>query len=404
MARFAAAISTHGSAPTAVGEVVAQIAERLDGRPTLAVLFITEAHVRQAEDIAATVQTLLEPDALIGSSAVAVLANGQGAESVPAVSLWAGRLDGEVTPLALQVRQGTEGLEVRGFDHEAAVTARSALLIPDPFTFPASEFLGRLGQVHPRLVVLGGFASAGRQAGDNRLILNGTVRTSGAVGVLLDADISPDAVVSQGCRPIGQPFVVTKARGNLILQLGGRPALEVIQDMVSDLPEQDQARLHNSLLIGRVVNEYKDRFGRSDFLIRNIIGVDKDLKAIAVTDIVRPGITVQLQLRDAQTATEDLLMLLDAQQLHARPLGALLFTCNGRGTRLFPTPNHDAARIITAFAGARPGEEAAKAGEVIGFRPGMLPLAGFFAAGEIGPVGEESHLHGQTACAVLFRA
>jgi small ligand-binding sensory domain FIST len=237
-----------------------------------------------------------------------------------------------------------------------------------------------------------------------QLLLEEEVRTHGLVGISLSGDIEVEGLVSQGCRPIGQPWVVTRARGNLILQLGGRPALEVIQDMVSELPAEDQARLHNSLLIGRVVNEYKDRFGRSDFLIRNIIGVDKDLKAIAVTDIVRPGVTVQLQLRDAQTASEDLLMLLDAQQLHERPRGALLFTCNGRGTRLFPQPNHDAARIITAFAGARPGEEAAKGGQLTGFTPGMLPLAGFFAAGEIGPVGGDSHLHGQTACAVLFRA
>ena len=380
MARFAAAISTHGSASTAVGEVVAQLAERLDDRPTLAVLFVTEAHVRQAEDIASTVQTLLAPDALIGSTAVAVLANGQGAEAVPAVSLWAGCLDGEVTPFALQVQQGSEGLEVRGFDHEAAATARSALLIPDPFTFPASEFLGRLGQVHPHLVVLGGFASAGRQAGDNRLILNGTVRTAGAVGVLLDADIAPDTVVSQGCRPIGRPWTVTQAEGNMIRQLAGRPALERLMELIEELSPEDRALAAQGLHCGVVADEHKDEYQRGDFLIRGVLGADRRTGSVAVGDEVGVGSTVQFQVRDASTAGEDLRALLTGRAGDA----ALVFTCNGRGTYMFGDADHD-ARLVQD----RLGRQAA--------------VAGMFCAGELGPVAGRNALHGFTASIALFR-
>lgn len=380
MARFAAAISTHGSASTAVGEVVAQIAERIDGRPTLAVLFVTEPHLRRAEDIAATVQTLLEPDALIGSSAVAVLANGQGAEAVPAISLWAGQLDGEVTPFALQVHRGGNGFEVRGFDHDAAATARSALLIPDPFTFPASEFLGQLGRVHPHLVVLGGFASAGRQAGDNRLLLNGTVRSSGAVGVLLDADISPDPVVSQGCRPIGQPWTVTQADGNLLQQLAGRPALERLTELIEALTPEDRALAAQGLHCGIVADEHKDEYQRGDFLIRAVLGADRRTGSVAIGDEVQVGMTVQFQVRDASTAGEDLRALLTGHPGDA----ALVFTCNGRGTHMFGDADHD-ARVVQDHLGRQ------------------AAVAGMFCAGELGPVAGRNALHGFTASIALFR-
>lgn len=417
---FYSALSAHTDAVGAATRAAEQVIRAAAGAPIdLLFVFISGAHAEHARDISTVLRERLAPRFLIGTSAEGVVGGSVEVEGAGAVSLLAASLpgvrfhtftDSDIPPIPDDLDDDT----VAGLAQGVGVSPdlKATFLFVDPYSVPMVRLLPALNRARrlergsaPLGVLVGGLASGAVAPGKVQLLLDDAVRTHGLVGVSLSGDIRIDGLVSQGCRPIGQPFVVTKARGNLILQLGGRPALEVIQEMVNELPAEDQARLHNSLLIGRVVNEYKDRFGRSDFLIRNIIGVDKDLKAIAVTDIVRPGITVQLQLRDAQTATEDLLMLLDAQQLHSRPLGALLFTCNGRGTRLFPQPNHDAARIITAFAGAStPGEEAAKAGEAINPRPTMLPLAGFFAAGEIGPVGDESHLHGQTACAVLFRS
>nr|HRJ50769.1 FIST C-terminal domain-containing protein [Phycisphaerales bacterium] len=213
-----------------------------------------------------------------------------------------------------------------------------------------------------------------------------------------------DTVVSQGCAPFGTTMLVTKARGNIIFQLGGRPALQAVQEAIESLDDQRRPLLEQGLYVGRVISEYKERFGRDDFLIRNVMGADQNSGAIAVGDMIRVGQTIQLHVRDANTAHEDLELLLDAQKLHEKPHGAVLITCNGRGSRLFSAPHHDASSLARAFQGPVSGEHKAKPGVEIDSSSRQVPIAGFFAAGEIGPLGMESHLHGQTACAALFRS
>ncbi len=208
---------------------------------------------------------------------------------------------------------------------------------------------------------------------------------AGAIGVTISGPIEVETIVSQGCRPVGKTILITKAQNNLIQELAGRPALEVVQEMAGEMTEQDRQLLSGGLLVGTVINEYKDRFGRGDFLVRNILGYDKEKGAIAVGDVPRVGQTVQFHVRDAATAHEDLQLLLDAQQLREPPLGGLLITCNGRGSRLFQEDEQHDLRTIRD-------------------RLGEIPVAGFFAAGEIGPIGATSFLHGHTASLALFRA
>jgi small ligand-binding sensory domain FIST len=240
--------------------------------------------------------------------------------------------------------------------------------------------IGQLADQHPGLVVLGGLASAALGPGGNRLVLDDRVHTSGAVGALIGPGSRLSAVVSQGCRPIGRPLVVTKAERNIIYELAGQPALERLLEMVKDgMPERDITLINQGLHIGLVIDEHKADFERGDFLVRNVMGADQSNGAIAVGDVVEIGTTVQFHVRDAESADEDLRRMLEARQAD----GALLFTCNGRGTRLFAEPNHDAEVV----------------GELL-FEP---PLAGFFAAGELGPVGGRNFLHGFTASLALFQ-
>ena len=191
-------------------------------------------------------------------------------------------------------------------------------------------------------------------------------------------------LVSQGCRPIGRPIIVTRADRNLIRELGRRPSLEVLRELFEELPTEDQERVESGLHIGRVINEYQDTFGRGDFLVRNVMGAD-DTGGIAINDMVRVGQTVQFHVRDAETADEDLRSMVEGERLDrpaTRVAGALLFSCNGRGTRLFPGPDHDVG--------------------VLRERYGPVPVAGFFAMGEIGPIGGQNFVHGYTASIVLF--
>ena len=179
-------------------------------------------------------------------------------------------------------------------------------------------------------------------------------------------------------------MIVTRVEGNLIRELGRRPALEVFRDLFATLPPDDQRLVQQGLHIGLVMNEYRGEFRRGDFLVRNVMGFDRDSGALAITDRVRVGQTVQFHVRDAETADEDLhaLLRLDREGHGRRPAGGLVFSCNGRGTRLFPEPHHD-ARAIRAEAGD-------------------IPVAGFFAQGELGPVGRQNFIHGFTASLALF--
>jgi small ligand-binding sensory domain FIST len=206
--------------------------------------------------------------------------------------------------------------------------------------------------------------------------------------VTISGEVSIDVLVSQGCRPIGTPLVVTKGRRNVIRELGGRRALDVVRQIVESMDESTRSLIANGMFIGRVVNEYKERFGRGDFLIRAVLGVEQQSGAIVVGDSVRVGQTVQFHVRDAGTANEDLRLLLVAQQLQTPPVGAMLFTCNGRGTRLFGEEHHDARTVSEALK----GDDGS-----------TMPLSGFFAAGEIGPIGNQSFVHGHTATLALIR-
>jgi small ligand-binding sensory domain FIST len=177
-------------------------------------------------------------------------------------------------------------------------------------------------------------------------------------------------------------MVVTKAEQNIISELGGKPALEQLRAVFRTLAPEEEEMVQRGLHVGRAISEYRDHFGRGDFLVRNVVGADPQSGAIGIGDLVRTGQTVQFHVRDARTADEDLRELLAAGDRNRPPLGALLFTCNGRGTRLFPAPHHDAQAVRQAF--------------------GEVPVAGLFAQGEIGPIGGQNFLHGFTASIALF--
>jgi small ligand-binding sensory domain FIST len=377
---FAAALSQHPLATHAVGEVTGQVLDQVGTAPDLAVLFVSAAHTGAMEDIAAAVRSILLPDVLVGCTAASVVGGAREVEGQPAISLWAGRMS-SVTPLRLTAEQVGEQVAVSGFPAPELLPAdgRALLLLADPFSFPVDTFLSGLrDQVGVDLPVVGGLASAARGPGGNRLVLGSDVLTEGAVAVVLGG-VDVSTVVSQGCRPVGDPMIITRGERQVIYELAGRPALDRVQEVVQALRPDDLLLAQQGLHLGRVIDERKIDHARGDFLIRNVLGADREAKAVAVGDEVDVGDTVQFQLRDADTADEDL------RQLMATTTGdaALLFTCNGRGSHLFDVADHDAAIVSSAIADG--------------------PVAGMSCAGEIGPVGGRSFLHGFTASVVLFR-
>jgi small ligand-binding sensory domain FIST len=386
---FAAALATGSDAVTAASELCATVGARAATAPDLAFVFFSPHFLDSAAALGRHVQKTLAPGALLGCVAESVIATGREVEDEPAVSLWAAWWGEKVSVDAfhMTLEQTADGPSLMGWPDALADAdpARAALLVlGDPFTVPTDLLLRRVNEDHPGLRVVGGMASGIRAPGQCRLLFGEEVKGDGAVGVLLQGSIGLRPVVSQGCRPIGRPFVVTKGEENVILQLGGRPPLAVLQELWQSLDERDKKLFQQGLHVGRVINEYQGDFQRGDFLIRNVIGLDRTTGALAITDRVRVGQTLQFQVRDAATADEDLhaLLQIDLNAHDKPPTGALLFSCNGRGSRLFGVPDHDAATLQAEAGG--------------------IPVAGFFAQGELGPVGGQNFIHGFTASIALF--
>jgi small ligand-binding sensory domain FIST len=440
--RFGAGLSGHLNTVQATDDAALQCVEGLEGdRADIAFVFFSGPHVEAASSIVHTIERRLNPSCIIGVSAEATLGGEVELEGAPGISILAASLPGVVvnpfrTDELPMVREGAQGQEdLQGLLERAALGRdhRATFLFCDPFSVPVNHLLPALSRarlIPDRLTaagiaptppqrepadggvkagpIMGGMASSSPKPGGNVLILNDRVMTSGGVGLSLSGNVVVDSLVSQGCKPLGPTHVVTAVRGQLVLGLGGKPAIHALTEMLDTLKEPEREMAKKGLFLGRAINEYKTRFGRDDFLIRNVYGVDQTHEAIAVMDLLKVGQTVQFHVRDQATATEDLGLLLDLQQLHGRPAGALLFTCNGRGTKLFDEPHHDARQVMKAFNVMPAGEEAAKMGFPV--RASKVPgaerpmaMAGFFAAGEIGPVGDQAFVHGQTACLALFR-
>ena len=374
---YGAGLSDHPLPTHAAADACQQVLDQLGPRPDLALLFITRPHVEAASEIAAFVRETLEPGIVVGASAVSVVGGSLEVEDRPAVSVWAARMDG-VTPFHLTARRDGDRFHVEGFPPEVPDTAHTLLLLADPFTFPVDHLVALMAREHPQILVVGGLASAAAGAGGNRLILNSKILSQGAVGVLLSGETRVTSVVAQGCRPIGPPFVVTRAKGNLIYELAGRRAYDQLEAVIGGLSKEERALAAAELHLGRVIDEQQVNFARGDFLIRAVLGAEQQTGAVAVGDAVAVGSTVQFQVRDAESAHEDLVELMSGQAAH----GALLFTCNGRGKHLFSEPSHDATVVSELLD--------------------SVPISGMFCAGEIGPVGNRSFVHGYTASVALF--
>ena len=392
--RFHSVVSDRENSAAAVEAVIEEIGEAGEGdsgsplKVDVAFAFMTAHHRDDADAVIERLWLELDPQTIVGCSAEGVIGGDLEIERQPGLAVLAAEMPlvrihpfhvGGETDWRHVLTDADELAERVGYGPET----RAVIGFGDPFTTPTDPFLKALDDACPAAPLVGGMASSARQPGQNVLLRNDQVLTDGFVGVSFSGPVEVETVVSQGCRPIGRPMVVTKSHDNIVEALGGRPALEVLRDTVMELGEDDRHHLANGLFLGRAISEYRERFGRGDFLVRNVIGVDDESKSLGVADYVRTGQTVQFHVRDAATAGEDLGMLLESQKAAERAAGGLLFSCNGRGTRLFDVHCHDIGLARKAMP--------------------TTPVAGFFAAGELGPVGGKNFIHGHTASFALFR-
>jgi small ligand-binding sensory domain FIST len=392
--RFASALSVDPDAGKAEEQTLARVREGLGRRSAdLCAVFVSHHYGGAIEQLGQRLRHATGAQVVVGCTGESIIGGDREIEQEPALSVWCAALPGTaLRPFAVSARLGAdESLVFSGLPDVREPGRASILMLGDPYSFPMDEYLKRINESFPRVPAVGGMASGGMGPGQNLLITDSGIVPHGAIGVVLEGGIEVRSVVSQGCRPIGKPWVITQCEEHLIHRLGGRAALEVMMETLQALEPEDQRLFQRQPFVGLAIDAQKSRFERGDFLVRNVLGISKDEKAIAVSDTLRRGQTIQFLVRDAASATEDLKHLMTSQgggalgsARETHSAGALLFSCNGRGSRMFATPDHDVSCVREGLAGE-------------------VPVAGFFAQGEIGPIGGRNFLHGYTASVAVFR-
>ena len=382
MVRIAVGVSDETDPVAAFGAAARSAARDLGGRCDLALVFAGAPHLGHAKWVLSAIHDELAPRHLIGCGAGGVVGSGREIEEGPGAVVWAlSASEAEVATHHLEAEPGGDGIAVRGLPDQGE-RAEAMVVLADPYTFSAEALLERLNSERPGMPVFGGLASAAA-AGSASLFRDGDILDGGAVACSL-AGIGVIPCVSQGAAPVGPEMTITAAHANVIEELASVPAIERLREALAALDPDEQRLAARGLLLGVVIDENQPEYGRGDFLIRPIIGADEEAGTLAVGERVRVGQTVRMHVRDSARADEDLRDALRAQSLALGAegaAGALLFTCNGRGSHMFDVADHDAAAIDDALG---------------------APAGGFFCAGEIGPVGGRNFLHGFTATIAVF--
>lgn len=385
--QYAIGVSNNANVDKAASEAIAKVAQQLDSSVDLMAVFCSGYESDHLERLAEHTN-VLSSSHLLGSNCAGVIGGSKEFyNDEPNMVVWTAKLpDTQLTSFHLQYEQSIDGGAFTGWPEDTTCLDGDCVLLTvgDPYSFPMDMLLHRLNEDRPGVKVIGGMASGSARPGDLSLFHGDQPKNFGATFVAFQGENLPVPLVSQGCRPVGSPMIITACERNEIQSLGGKPATQQLFDLFDSLPTREQKQLNSGLHMGLALTEYKDTFGYGDFLIRNVIGYDKNSGAINIGAFARVGQTVQFHVRDHETATLDLKeassVFVDSASAAAQ--SALLFSCNGRGPHLFSEPHHDASLLSESL--------------------GIETLAGFFAAGEIGPVGGQNHVHGFTASAAIF--
>ena len=402
--QWTSALSSKASLEASLHDVVTRARAHLTGEPTLAFLFISSAFTSEYARVMPLLAEQLPGVPLVGCSGAGIVGTTDDdqireAEAEIAISLVLAQLPGvEVIPFHVDTDRlpdldGSPGAWSRLIGADPAKSP-CFIILSDPFSRGIKDFLAGLDYAYAGTPKIGGVASSGVPNGAIALFAHGRMYREGTVGFAISGNIELETIVAQGCRPIGEPFRVTESERNIILKMETEPAalgrmkpLEQLQTLVQSLDEDDRALAQSALFVGVAQSEFKQSLGAGDFLVRNLMGYDPKEGALAVGDRIRSGQRIQFHLRDAATSADDLKTLLRIHRMQstgkAQAIGSLMFACLGRGEALYDEPNYD-SRMFSEHLG-------------------QMPMAGFFCSGEIGPVGENTYLHGFTSVFGIFR-
>jgi small ligand-binding sensory domain FIST len=346
--RASASLQSHESIWSALETAARDAMSRLGTEPEWAVVFVSDPEAeKNAEEVLQRLRALLPTAKFLGGMCDALIGTRTESDEGCSVSLLLlAELGGEARTLVLEYADTPDGPSVLGLDdelHRDAKACGGMLVLACPESFSAERLFDSLESAAPEgetpPLVFGGNVFHSPWTSPAQLFCEDRVLHSGAIGWILPATVRWSILVSQGCRPIGEPMVITGMQDQSIATLGGKPALDRLRDMFQQLPNREREMAMRLLLVGRAISEYSETFSHGEFLIRNILKIDQESRTIRVSDRMKIGQTVRFHLLDAEAADADLRYLMArAQQSDMHPKAGLLFSCNGRGKRMFDVP------------------------------------------------------------------
>jgi len=403
--------NTPGTVKELCESVICQRPNTSKGESGLAFLFVSQQYAENFEDIVKVAHEILGDDytllSIVGGGVV-----GDGLESdnpgAPSMSLLSGIVPADAAVEVFMFGPDEQPPPPESLAWNAIGRAQdtpSYIMFADPFGKIQEVINGLDSSGNSReegsAVVAGGISCP--LFGDNEgstVALNGKTYPKGSVlGVGLSGSLGIQAVVAQGCRPLGKLYEVTKGGENFIEELDGRPAVEVLADIAqgSDISEEDKQNIQKyGIMIGLATPGAKD-VQMGDYLIRQILGFRAP--AVMVGAEVKTGDLLKFHVRDPKAALQDMENMIGRAKTErlftnaGRPLAALQISCVARGRSLFGRPNVD----IDCVKGLLQQQEDDNA----------AAIGGFFANGEIGPIGiagvgitsKVTHMHGFTTVA-----
>ncbi|HXA09150.1 MAG TPA: FIST N-terminal domain-containing protein [Chthoniobacterales bacterium] len=371
---------------SAVVAAAEQALAECGGQPTCGFLFLSPSWLPQIPEVLDLVRLHGRIPLLLGSVGAGLIGRSQEAEGVAGMSLLLVRLpETKLTPVLISSEQIEESTGPAYWQMETGIgpdDVDSWIVLANPYAPDLERWLAEWNVAFPDAPSIGGLSSGAGDGGEKALLLDGKAIDAAVLALAVKGG-KVRTIVSQGCKPVGEPFTITQAEDNLVYALGSRPAYQVLSETFNGLSEEEKERARGNLFAGLAASEYVADLKRGDFLVRNLLGADPQTGAVAIGTRARTGQTLQYQLRDKITAHADLVELAKMKgRRGGEPFASLVFSCNGRGHRFFGVPDHDAATLAEIF--------------------GPMPSAGLFCNGEIGPIGHASYLHGYTASVALF--
>lgn len=386
--------SEHRNPSRAVSDAIDQAKTQLGGeRVDFAMVLVTVGH-RLEVVLQAVEQGLLDVP-VIGCTAEGIISSAGITEGTHGVAVAVFRSDRlRFVPFGADgLRDSSEavGAEIgrRVAPELDGGEARGLLLLPDGLAFNFDGFVRGLGQYVPQdLPLFGGMAGDNWRFAETRQFVGSDVFTDGVVGAVLVGDVQLHTAVTHGCAPLGNERVVTRASGNVIEEVDGKPALQEIKQYLGfDLEEDDWARGLTELAVGLRCD------GRTDnddaFTIRFFPVIDEEKGTVTIPTEVNVGDRFWVMRRDIDRMRAGVDRMIDKLQLGLEsqaPSFVFHFDCAGRGKAFLS--DEEKVELLERLRRGVPGD---------------VPWIGMYSYGELAPVQRQNHYHSYTAAVVAVK-